>query len=533
MRTLIILMFLALNIYADNETTVKSNIKEVNVYLTGAQVVRKSSLSIKKGINIYVLKELSPSLLPSTIQVSGKGSFTIIGVDYRDNYLNELPVTPDVKKMLDSIKTYRMWVEDKNQMLDVYTAEKNLILQNNNIKGNNNNLNPDDLVKLADVYRSRLKDLNFKMLDIKRKQQKYNNRINILNQQLTTKRNNYKRNSKEILITISAKEATSGKLDVSYQVNNAGWIPSYDIRSTNKENGIEITYKGKVYQSTGIDWKNVKVTLSTGNLNQTNTKPELSPWYVQYYNQYQQRNKRSRYAGSSPKMKSEFAEVVVEDEEADDAAYLWEFTETVTGMVNTEFKLALKLTLKSGDKGKLMEVTRHNLPASYRYFAIPKIDKNAFLLARITGWEDLSLLPGEMSLYNNGTYVGKSYLDPSLTNDTLELSLGRDQFITFKRKNVKDNNKNIIIGTNRKITKAYEISIKNNKNTDIELVVMDQIPLSNISEIEVKLLENSSAKYDEETGFLTWKLDLKAKESRKENFKFSVKYPKNKNITNL
>jgi uncharacterized protein (TIGR02231 family) len=348
-------------------------------------------------------------------------------------------------------------------------------------------------------------------------------------------RNSYKRSSKEILVTISAKESTAGKLEVSYQVNNAGWVPSYDIRSTNKENGIEITYKGKIYQNTGIDWDNVKITLSTGNLNLNNQKPQLYPWYIQYYNQYKERNKRSRYSSAKPSMNAVSAEAKVQDDEfiIQDAQQLSEFTETVTGMVNTEFKLALKLSIKSGDKGKLMEVIRHSLPASYRYYAVPKLDKNAFLIARITGWENLNLLPGEMSLYNNGTYVGKSFLNPNVTIDTLELSLGRDQFITFERKNVKDNNKNVIIGTSRKVTKAYEISIKNNKNTDIELVVMDQIPLSNISEIEVKMLENSGAKYDEATGFLTWKMNLKAKDSKKQRFKFSVKYPKEKNITNL
>jgi hypothetical protein len=169
MRTSIILMFIALNIFADNETPVKSDIKEVNVYLTGAQVIRKSNLNIKKGTNIYILKELSPSLIPTTIQVSGKGNFTIIGVDYRDNFLSELPVTPKIKKMQDSLVTYTNWIEEKNQMLDVYSSEKNLILKNNDIKGTNTNLNPDDLIKLANIYRTRLKDLNFKMLDINRK----------------------------------------------------------------------------------------------------------------------------------------------------------------------------------------------------------------------------------------------------------------------------------------------------------------------------------------------------------------------------
>ena len=527
-------MFISLNIFADNEAELKSTIKEVNVFITGAQVIRKSNINVRKGTHSYVLKGLSPNLITSTIQVSGAGDFTIIGVDFRDNYLAELPLTPEIIMIRDSIKIYRKWIENKNQMLDVYASEKKLILTNSEIKGNNSSLNPDDLVKLADFYRVRLKEINYKVLDINRKNKKYTSRIAILTQQQTQISSNFKRSSKEVLITINSKETTKGNLITSYQVNNAGWIPSYDIRSTNAENGIDITYKAKVYQNTGNDWKNVNITLSTGNLNLSNQKPQLNPWYIQYYNQYKQRHKKGKYVSSAPAMRAELAEVEIEDASLHGRSNtIADFSETVNNMVNTEFKISLKFTIKSGGSGKLMEVTRANIPASYRYYAAPKLDKNAFLIARITGWEDLSLLPGEISLYNNGTYVGKSFLDINKTIDTLELSLGRDQFIVINRKSVKDNNKNIIIGSSRKITKGYEIIIKNTKSKDIELVVMDQIPLSNISEIEVKMIDNSSAEYNEINGLLTWKIDLKAKDSKIIDFKYSVKYPKDKNITNL
>jgi len=218
---------------------------------------------------------------------------------------------------------------------------------------------------------------------------------------------------------------------------------------------------------------------------------------------------------------------------AENAQTLTSFTKTIQNMVNTEFKIGIPMNIKSDGKGKLIEITKNNLPAQYRYYAVPKLDKNAFLIARITGWEKLYLLPGEISLYNNGAFVGKSYLDPTETLDTMEVSLGRDQFINFERKMVKDYNKNVLIGSQRKVQRGYEINIRNNKNADIELVVMDQIPISTISEIEVKLLESGEAKLEESTGFLTWKMNLKPQEKKKIEFKFSVKYPKDKKITNI
>ncbi len=533
MRTIFFaFLLISLQGFAGNEIEVKSKIKSANIYLNGAQVTRKATISIKKGSNVYVVKGITPFLVANTLQVSGTGKFTIIGVDSRNNYIDKIPDSPKIKMMRDSIKIYTRQNEDNYQTKDVFVQEKDMILQNKIIKGQNTSLNPDDLLKLANFYRTRIKELNFKILKLDRANKKNQNRINILNQQISEITKNYKRNSSEILVTVSSKETTQGNLTISYQVNNAGWVPSYDIRSQNKDEGIEITYKGSIFQNTGNDWKNVKITLSTGNLNLTNQKPQLSTWYIQYYNEY--KKKRSYSRGAKPMMKEQSAvaeDYVTADESP--APTLSSFTETIQNMVNTEFKISIPMTINSNSKGKLIEITKNKLPAQYRYYAVPKLDKSAFLIARITGWEKLYLLPGEISLYNNGSFVGKSYLDPEETLDTMEVSLGRDQFISFERKMVKDYNKNVLVGSQRKVQRGYEIKIRNNKNTGIELIVMDQIPISTISEIEVKLLESTDAKFEESTGFLTWKMNLKPQEKRKIEFKFSVKYPKDKTITNI
>ena len=519
-------------LFAENEINLTSRIKNVNLFLTGAEINRTAKINVKQGNNIYIIKGLSPYMDKNTIQVTGQGKFTILGVSSQNNYLQKIPSKSKIYLYKDSVNFYTKSIEENNQYLNVYAEEKSMILANKTLKGNNQNLNPDDLVKLADFYRVRLKDINFKTLALNRKNKKYTHRISVLSNQISELSAGYKKNTSEILINILSKTQTTGNLVISYKVTNAGWVPSYDIRSTSTDKGIKITYKAKIYQNTGIEWKNIKLTLSTGDLNTSNKKPELFPWYLNYYNVYKKRYSYNKSRAMAPQTLGAKAEESL-DEDKVVSKTLADFSTSIQNMTNTEFKIALPLNLKSDNKGKLIEVKQDKLPAQYRYLAIPKVNKKVFLIARITDWEKLNLLPGEISLYNQQTYVGKSYLDPSQTDDTLEVSLGNDPVISVKRKIIKDYNKSVIIGSARKVTKGYEIIIKNNKQTNINLLIQDQIPISTIKEIEISHDKISNGTINETTGIISWKTTLKPNKNKKYNFKYTVKYPKDKKITNL
>ena len=131
------------------------------------------------------------------------------------------------------------------------------------------------------------------------------------------------------------------------------------------------------------------------------------------------------------------------------------------------------------------------------------------------------------------TYVGKSVIDPNTTADTLNLSLGRDKRIAIKRSLVKELSSIKTSGKESKQVFTYEIIVKNNKLTDVNLLLKDQFPLSTIKEVEIKLDEEGGAMVNAETGVLTWKLDLKPGESKKVRFSYTVRYPKDKKIVNL
>lgn len=170
------------------------------------------------------------------------------------------------------------------------------------------------------------------------------------------------------------------------------------------------------------------------------------------------------------------------------------------------------------------------LPASYQYYSIPKLDKDAFLIARVTEWEKYNLLNGEANIFFEGTFVGKTFLEMDSAKDTLELSLGRDKSIAIKREKIKGFTTKQFIGSKQEEEISWKITVKNNKNVEVNILLVDQAPLSTLEEIEVSVKSSFGAKHNAQTGEIKWELLLKPLETRELTLTYTVKYPKNKSL---
>ncbi len=195
-----------------------------------------------------------------------------------------------------------------------------------------------------------------------------------------------------------------------------------------------------------------------------------------------------------------------------------------------EFEIELPYSIPTDGKQYTVQMKSHELPAYYEYFCVPKIDKDAFLTAQVTDWEELNLLSGEANLFFEGTYLGKSLLDVETVEDTLNISLGRDKDIVVTRELKKEFSKKQFIGNKRTDTRDWDINIRNKKKQAINIVIEDQYPISTNDKIEVKQHGHKEAQLDEETGLLTWKFKLEPSQSKEIGFKYSVKYPKKKRV---
>ena len=202
--------------------------------------------------------------------------------------------------------------------------------------------------------------------------------------------------------------------------------------------------------------------------------------------------------------------------------------EKTENQTSVDFEIKTPYTVKSDNKNYTVDMAVYQVPASYQYFCIPKIDKDAFLIANITEWEKYNLLEGEANVFFEETYIGKTLLDVRFASDTLQLSLGRDKNVSVQREKIKDHTTRQFIGTKKEETRAWKTTVKNNKNQTIDMIVLDQIPISKLEEIEVEALEISRAKYDEENGEVKWEFTLEPSAKKELELKYAVKYPKSK-----
>ncbi|TRX66320.1 DUF4139 domain-containing protein [Carboxylicivirga sp. M1479] len=197
---------------------------------------------------------------------------------------------------------------------------------------------------------------------------------------------------------------------------------------------------------------------------------------------------------------------------------------------STEFEIEIPYSIPSDNQPYDVTMVEYQVPAQYNYSAVPKLSDDAYLTAKIPDWTNYEMVSGPANLFFQGIFQGDTYLDLKGFEDTLSISVGRDKDILISREIQKDYTRKSIIGTHRKELKTWEISIKNNKSTSVELVLEDQIPISKVDDIKVEQLEVSGAEVNEDDGKLTWKLKLEAKEKKVLIVKYEVKYPKNKKL---
>ena len=202
----------------------------------------------------------------------------------------------------------------------------------------------------------------------------------------------------------------------------------------------------------------------------------------------------------------------------------------IVKQTNFEFKIDEPFSIKSDGETRATEMVEYELPAWYEYSCVPKLDPDAFLVAKVIGWDEYNFLEGEANLFFEGKFIGKSVLDTRNVSDTLRLSLGRDANVLVKREKVKNLSSRQLVGSYQKSVFMYEITIRNKKSQPIAVLIEDQIPVPNNKEIDVVKVEDSKAEYKEETGLLKWKRLIASGKTETLKLQYYIKYPKGSNM---
>ena len=528
------LVFFVTTISGQEYTNLISKIKNVSVFPDRAQVTREASVNISQGKSLLRIPGLSPYTDPSSMQVKGEGDFMIVSVNNQMNYLENMEESEEVKNLRSRIEELKINIEDERTGIEILREKEAFLTANRIIGGKNENITAQELKSITDLYASSIESVRKGILEKNRLINKYEQEKQKLENQLNGNVRKSRTPSSEVIISVSAPRTVAAKIILSYLVTNAGWYPSYDIRVDDINEDVKIFYKANVKQSTGNDWSNAILSFSNASPSESGDVPELFPYYLDFYTPIIIRGISST-ARSMARPKA--MDAVPETEMAFDLEELAETTGAgipPVNIINTgtafSFEVDMPQNVSSDGKTNTIELQRLTAESNYKYVSVPKLRAEAFLTADISDWESLNLLNGEANIYFGNTFTGTTMLNTDQISDTLNVSLGIDNSITVERERRKEYTTVRNIGVNRIDTRSYKIIIRNNKSTPIDIIVNDQVPVSQNKDIEVKAEELSGGVFNEYTGEVQWKTTIPARESKEYILTYMVKYPKNKKV---
>lgn len=514
---------------------VTSKVNEVTLYLNGAELNHTLNVPLQKGTNEIVVKNISNQLDENSIRIKSNKSMTILSASFTNKYYNEFEIDPNsvaLQKVQDSILLTTREIAVVRNTIEMERQTIQLLDKNQTAGGTNTGISVLELMKLVDYYRQKRLTSSNNINSLQEKEQKLVKAISRLQNQLTfVEGKEEKISNGKIIIQVMSDVAQTAQFELSYLTTLASWAPFYEIETASIEQPLHLTTKGNVIQRTGIDWKQVKLSLSSTQPNPNNSIPYFSQWVLNLSQPYGNVKTGSALPVMNQSISSGYAEADMKKQTKSRSSA--DYVVVSEQSLSISFDVAIPYDIYSNGKPHSVALAEQDIPAIYNYYAAPKLNKDVLLIASINDYSQYNLLAGEANVMFEGVYVGKTYLDPSTTKDTLMIALGVDKNVVIKREKIKEKSGNKVFSGSKESAYTFDITVKNNKKTAIKLVLKDQFPISKDKEVLVELTTTDGAQINNEVGTLTWDLQVKPQESKKVRIGYKVKYPKDKVIYNL
>jgi uncharacterized protein (TIGR02231 family) len=508
-----------------NEKITNNTITKVTVFRSQAQITRLASIDANEGVHNVIFDKLSPYINLNSVEVKADQAITILSVSNRNQYLNKEEKPESIKLMEDSLENLNASLADFKADKETIVFQKELMLANKNVGSNQTGVKTDELEDLMALYHKKLNEFKTDWFRLTKLENKYNEIKQKFEQQLAEYNNGQMQLTNEIVVSIKAnRELQNAKIELSYLVSNVSWQPFYDIRIKDTKSPVNIMCKAKITQGTGEDWKNVMLKLTTANPAEGGNKPELQTNWLRFFvpqvlREVVIRDKPMLVAPKASNMQ-------MADDAVSESFGVASVSETA---INTEFIVNTPYSIPSDNAPHSVDLNVLSLPADYIYQAVPKLDKDVFVTARVAANDLVNNLQGEANVYFDGTFTGNTYIN-STAEDTLTLSLGRDKRIQIERKKLKEFSSKSFFGSTKTESNTWEITIRNTRKEPVKIFLEDQVPVSTDKEIEVKITDAGNANIEDASGKLTWTFNIPAEQTQTAKFSFEVKYPKDKKI---
>lgn len=505
------------------QTIVSSKVEAVTVYQQGALVTRKGSVKLDAGEQQLRFSNLEQSIRSGSLQLDIDPSVGTFAIEFGFDASRKTQEPDSLLQLRDSLTVVRLALSRLAAKRAGYIEELAVIAANRDLSSDQaaTSQSPEKIRDAAKIYREMSTAANLALVDIDVEEK----RLKMLEARTVRRIESIRPAPRQDIGVVNAKvvaeRAGTFDFELTYIVESTSWSPNYDLYVTTEgKANSQLVLAANVQQTTGVDWNNVKLTLSTGDINSRLAPPQLAPYYIGYpqpvamaRNQAQVESDMVFEApmsntGYAPKRQATYG-----TELSSASAQLY--------AINRPFSLA------TNGKASSVKLIAHDLPIHLRYRVVPKREQRAYLEGLITDWDELNLVAAQTRMHLDGRYLGEIYLDVQQNSDTLTFGLGPDERLVVERTGKGQGSDTKFIRGRKVYNLGYVISLRNTRNVAIDVLVEDQVPVSQRDEITVEIKERSGKpSFDASTGILSWQLSLKPASREELKVAYTIDAPK-------
>lgn len=525
-----------------------SQISQVTVYPDSARVVRTLQVELPAGKSQVVITDLPISLDESSLQISGESAAEVsLGTVQFKQAIAQERVQAREQALLDEINS---WQRQRQEVVDLRKrAEQQLefirhtggLNQQDTPEGGSNALPLEQWQQAWSMLDSATAQAQQSIREANQSLQGFDKGITQLEEQLAQIASGETR-SRSASLAVQATTATQLKLAISYQIQGASWSPVYSASLDTQQQQLTLKTQAQIQQRTGEDWEAAAITLSTLRPASGSQMPELESWFINFDEDYIEYS----YSAEEPAA-ADMARVMAK---AAPVAEVYEYepasvadepkpvkplqelsSALLSGQFNAEYQIPGKMNLASGSDSQRVTLESHSLNADIVLSSVPRFDPRAMITAEANYTGEAPLIPGEVSLYRDGSFVGKTALNALQTGELLKLSFGEDDRFKVKFTAAAEQQaEKGLLGATEVLTRAYLITVENHHEQPRVIILYDNVPVSEHDDIKVSLGGEKPYKQDvsDKQGIISWKKELAKGNKMTIKYSYMVSYPKGK-----
>jgi uncharacterized protein (TIGR02231 family) len=517
-----------------------SSIDAVTVYPDGASVTRIIAVDLPAGDNTLVVHDFPLGLDVSSLRVEGEADsrLTIGAIDARSPRAAPPADLPELDKRIEALKDER---DNLQGAIDAANARQKFAehFAEASPAGIGDKGNARPIAEWREAFTAVSEEVGSAgtaIRDAERKQRDLDRQIARLESDRAIK----PPSKLEVRLDLAAAAATMAKLRVTYAVRNARWAPLYDARldtgARDRKPALELVRRAEITQTTGEDWSNVALSVSTVRTARGGNAPELSSLLVQYPQVTQAPPPPSAVSNLAQDFAAKpLARSAAKAEPARQPAEEQQAVAEISGF-QVLFKIPGRVSLGASEGAKALRISTASIAPDLVVRSVPVIDPTAFLEASFKQSEDAPLLPGRVSIYRDGTFVGRGQMKAASKDETVRLGFGADDKVKIERSVLTRNegSAGLIVTTSKTDERSFKTNVRNGHDFPVHVAIEDRLPVSENEDIQVEMLPSTTpptaSNLRDKRGVLEWAFEAKPGEARDIAFAWRVRWPKDKGV---